>query len=187
MNSEIKSNKEPIGEFVYKPVVSQRQKALSFKRKSSLQWNENTQEHRVYGNLLHHILSQIKYRSDAPLVIHRFFQEGTLHTSHREKIVKDINTIIDSEELGQYYTADWRVYNERPLLAADKTLHRPDRVMIKRNSKDAVIIDYKTGEEREMHKAQILDYAALLRKCGYNIVNTTIVYTVTQEIVIINP
>ena len=181
-----KGGKDSIGEFVYQAVSNQHQKMISFKRKSSLKWDKNVEEHRVYGTLLHHILSQIIYSTDAPLVIERFFNEGLLHTAHREKVMKDINAIIQSTELRQYYSPAWKVYNERALLAADKSLHRPDRVMIKRNSKDAVIIDYKTGEERTKHKAQILDYAMLLRKNGYTIVNTTIVYTENQEIVIIN-
>jgi CRISPR/Cas system-associated exonuclease Cas4 (RecB family) len=47
----------------------------------------------------------------------------------------------------------------------------------------AVIIDYKTGEEKPAHKKQILQYADLLNQMGYNVTEKLLVYIEDEKVV----
>ena len=58
---------------------------------------------------------------------------------------------------------------------------RPDRVVI--IEKDAIIIDYKTGEEIPKHKQQIIQYADLLMQMGYTVKGKLLVYIEESRVV----
>jgi CRISPR/Cas system-associated exonuclease Cas4 (RecB family) len=46
----------------------------------------------------------------------------------------------------------------------------------------AVIIDYKTGEEKPAHKKQILQYADLLNQMGYTVMEKLLVYIEEEKV-----
>ncbi len=70
-----------------------------------------------------------------------------------------------------WFSGEWRVVNERPIIAAGAT-KRPDRVMISRDGRRAVVVDYKTGaldddayrKKRVSHCRQVEEYMRLLQK-----------------------
>ena len=51
----------------------------------------------------------------------------------------------------------------------------PDRLVF--NGKEVTIIDYKTGDKEEEHQIQISNYANALKKMGYRVVETDLIYT----------
>ena len=67
--------------------------------------------------------------------------------------------IFSDLELKSYFQNDWKIYNERAVLYRGEIL-RPDRFQIRNNQ--AVIIDYKTGLQNEMHQSQIDKYQKAL-------------------------
>jgi CRISPR/Cas system-associated exonuclease Cas4 (RecB family) len=53
-------------------------------------------------------------------------------------------------------------------------LYRPDRVVFRNGF--ATIIDYKTGRPGEAHRAQVLEYARLLREMSYQVEGAYLIY-----------
>ena len=64
---------------------------------------------------------------------------------------------------------------------ADGRVLRPDRVMLKDNS--AILVDYKTGGENELHKTQLKDYSESLLNTGINKVESYLYYINRMKLV----
>ena len=50
-----------------------------------------------------------------------------------------------------------------------------------KQSDQVIIIDYKTGEEKDRHIKQIRDYANALKKMGYNNIKEILIYTSKKD------
>lgn len=120
-----------------------------------------TSSQQIYGQDVHDLLQNIVYKDD-------------LSKIHAEKeILNKLKNIINHETLSAYFENDWRVYNETDLVY-DHQILRPDRVCTK--GKEAVILDYKTGTEREVHQEQLTSYKAALEAMGFSIKSAFLVY-----------
>jgi len=75
----------------------------------------------------------------------------------------------------------WKVLNERDILRAGESKHRPDRVMLKEN--DAVVVDYKTGEISDKDIRQMKGYLTDLRSMGFENCEGNIWYLQKNEII----
>ncbi len=74
----------------------------------------------------------------------------------------------------------YRILNERSLLKPDDLL-RPDRIMF--SGKNAVVVDYKTGESKsENYKRQVKKYARILKETGFEKVEGYLWYTGLSEV-----
>ena len=67
--------------------------------------------------------------------------------------------------IDDWFSGNWKVKTEVPVLPKSGDLYRLDRVMLKRDS--AVVIDYKTGFPTKTDKNQVYEYIQLLREMGY--------------------
>lgn len=115
----------------------------------------------VYGQEVHDLLQKIVYRDDLAKI-----------NAEKETLAK-LADIINDENLSVFFGKDWTIYNEKDLVF-DGQILRPDRVCIKAD--EAVIIDYKTGVERDVHQQQLISYKAALEAMGFTIISTFLVY-----------
>ena len=67
----------------------------------------------------------------------------------------------------------YTVVNERSLMTVN-SIKIPDRVVF--NGKDAIVIDYKTGEIKKQHEEQLNEYAVELAKFGFENLRKILVY-----------
>ena len=65
--------------------------------------------------------------------------------------------------------------NEKEILMPNGKTLIPDRLLFK--GEQVVIIDYKTGECKNNHKEQILNYSSALQQMGYNKIDCYLIYT----------
>lgn len=148
---------------------------ISIVTKSGYLWDTHVAEAIEKGNLIHTLLSHIKYMEDIDLAIDKFTKRGTLN-SGQAKILKDqLNALVNHPELKPFYRKDVTVYNERDLLTAEGSVLRPDRVVIYPNG-EAVIIDYKTGVPDKTHEQQLQLYEDLLQKMNLQVKKKILVY-----------
>ena len=115
----------------------------------------------IYGEKVHEILQKIKRRDDIKKI--------DADDETRLKVIE----VLEHSELSDYFKNHWSVYNEMDLVDNGELL-RPDRVCIKDD--DAVIIDYKTGIERESHLNQLTRYKVALEAMGFSIKSAFLVY-----------
>ena len=73
------------------------------------------------------------------------------------------------------------VLNEKSLIDTDGELYRPDRVILREGA--VTVVDYKFGEHYRKYERQLLKYADIWRRMGYEEVSAYLWYVQTGEII----
>lgn len=144
-------------------------------------WNTQMAElKKDYGVMVHTALSRIKTSADIAGALAGMLQEGLITADEREKLELTLEKIIGLPGLTPHFAPGAHIKNEAEIITQEGEFFRPDRVVIQGNA--AVIIDYKTGGEKSMHKKQIIQYGELLTKMGYEIKEKLIVYIEEERV-----
>ena len=145
-------------------------------------WNTEQGEAIEYGNLIHEMMSKIETREDVDEVISLYFKQGVLSFQEKEIIKEVILAIVNHDQLKEYYSQEYKIFNEREIVAVDNQIIIPDRlVFISKN--EVVIIDYKTGKSNKKYHQQLLKYEQVLKSMKLIIVKKLLVY-IDKEILV---
>jgi len=118
-----------------------------------------------YGRLVHEIFEHIKSRTDVEPTLHRMVAEGKILRSEKGNLQNHIEELMKNEPVSGWFDGSWKVLNERDILRGANRKHRPDRVMMRNG--EVVILDYKTGEQRDKDIHQVKEYAADIQRMGH--------------------
>ena len=134
------------------------------------------------GIRLHRAFESATTREDIFATIDEMAINGELNSEEISSLQIQIATTLDNSIAGEWFDGSWEeLYRERNIIRPGKTSKRPDRVMTR--GKEAVVIDYKFGEEKSIYKKQIADYMYTLKKMGYIDTKGYIWYVPTGKIV----
>ena len=125
------------------------------------------------GKLLHELMAHINTKGDFEKVNDRLENKTHLSDEIKKDVKSAVENIINNEELTDYFSENWKIHNEKEICYNQEIL-RPDRLCIKGNQ--AVIIDYKTGNERPEHHEQIGNYAKAVEGMDYQIFGKFLIY-----------
>jgi len=139
-------------------------------------WDTHQKEAIERGNLIHNIMSHIKTKDDIDFAINKFISTGTINESQASELKAVVQNIIEHPSLAHLFGPDVSVYNEKDIITKQGGLLRPDRVIIN-NKKEAVIVDYKTGNPNSNHINQIEGYNNALRDMGFKVNKGVLIYT----------
>ena len=135
------------------------------------------------GILMHECLSKINIWQDAPPALKRMLDEGRITHAQKETMqqqLQDLQQLLLKENKNYWFTTPGVVHNERDIITPSGNIQRPDRIMI--NGNNAIIVDYKFGQEHTtLYQEQLRDYTLLLQQMGYA-VEAYIVYVAQQKI-----
>ena len=152
-------------------------------------WNlEITESKKDYGVMVHTALAKIKSVEDVESAVNSMFLEGLVTAVEKENLLRVIDKIIRLPKLQAHFSEGLKVKNESEIISLTGEKFRLDRVVFhpalkgKEGQSTAVIIDYKTGEEKADHKKQILQYADLLNQMGYTVTEKLLVYIEEQKV-----
>jgi len=138
-------------------------------------WNTDMAEtKKSYGIIVHTALARIKYEEDIIFALEAMFNEGLIDKEEKNHLIITIQKIVALPELKKYFEKGLKIKNEAEIIMATGDMYRPDRVVI--NGKEAIIIDYKTGEVKPQHKEQINNYAEMVKQMGYRVEKKLLVY-----------
>ncbi|HCN11825.1 MAG TPA: DNA helicase UvrD [Chryseobacterium sp.] len=129
------------------------------------------------GIFTHEILAKINSARDVEKVLEAYLLEGTITSEEKIEITDRIFKIINNEKYSKYFIDNQLVINEKDIMISengDSKIYRPDRMIETENG--TIIIDFKTGEEKEKHQQQLNEYKSVLEKLGKTVVETKIVY-----------
>lgn len=84
-----------------------------------------------------------------------------------------------------WFTPEWEVRTEIPILLPDGTESRIDRLLT--NGKKAIVIDFKTGEPLKSDQRQVLAYIEILRKMNFVDVEGYLLYIKYKQVVSVSP
>jgi ATP-dependent helicase/nuclease subunit A len=191
----IKANQEKSTDSGKEAISLQHYSTVDWRRKLVIRtqgtefFQEDKSDKRIkinYGILLHHVLSRIQYKSDVDEVIHQFHVEGIILDAEKEKLNEVISSMMSHPQIGNWFTKEWTVKTEAPVLVPNGKPGRIDRVVFKQTpsgKKKAVIIDYKSGDKKEDDREQVKNYSLILSQMGYVDVEAFLIYLFPLEVV----
>ena len=107
---------------------------------------------------------------------------GVLSNDEAVELRHTITSTLDNTIAGEWFNGSWDgLHCERNIIRPNDTSKRPDRVMTRK--REAVVIDYKFGEESNAHNKQIKNYIDELRSMGYTSIRGYVWYIPTGKIV----
>ena len=121
------------------------------------------------GNLCHDIFAHMETRDDEEAAIGGARTKGLLPDKETEDKVRHlIDKAWAVPELCDWFSGKYDLLREVTFLTAYGRDQRPDRVMIDRQSRKAIVLDYKFGKQHEEeYNGQVRRYMALMRGIGY--------------------
>ena len=158
--------------------------SLKIATREGMMWGSERQKAIDYGNLIHKIMSKIRIASDYNSVVTAALNEGLIPNEYKNKVALDVERIINHPDLHHFFQESNTIYNERELIVPEIGIYKPDRVEITKENK-AILIDYKTGTENNLHIKQLSNYSDLLTQMGFDVTQSFLVY-LSDPIKIIN-
>jgi ATP-dependent exoDNAse (exonuclease V) beta subunit len=134
-----------------------------------------------YGILLHDILSKIYRKEQTPAVLTAEEHSGNITAKERQELTIMLEDFWKIDIVNDWFTGDWEIKTEVPVLPDKGNLKRLDRVMIRENK--AIVVDYKTGTKRHSDINQVKNYMGILREMGYGPVDGYILYLTNRELI----
>ena len=122
---------------------------------------------RSAGIKLHRIFEGADSREELLKRVRNMATDGDISSSEIASLEQQIHQTLDQTIAGEWFDGSWdKILHESSIIRPKESSKRPDRVMIK--GKQAVVVDYKFGAEKESHIAQIETYKKQLCTMGYN-------------------
>lgn len=164
---------------------------LRVRRSQSVSYQEQDAVRR--GLFLHALLSEIDYLEHDELqdILQARCHQGLLPREQLAPLTKQLEGALADPAIAEYYqpSSKWQVVNERSVVrftqdTSSETrtarIERPDRIMYDEGAQQAVIIDYKSGDEAQQqtarHKRQLRNYRKALLASGFTTVRAYLLY-----------
>ena len=133
------------------------------------------------GTLMHQVFEKIRLREDVRPAVNQMISAGLINPREGEELFSRIDVMLQELPISDWFSNKWKVLNERDILRAGESKHRPDRVMIMDNN--AVVVDYKTGEKSDKDIRQMKGYLTDLKRMGFESYEGNIWYLQKNEII----
>lgn len=164
---------------------------LRVRRSQSVSYQEQDAVRR--GLFLHALLSEIDYLEHDELqdILQAKCHQGLLPREQLAPLTKQLEGALADPAIAEYYqpSGKWQVVNERSVVRFTQDpssetrtarIERPDRIMYDEEAQQAVIIDYKSGDEAQQqtarHKRQLRNYRKALLASGFTTVRAYLLY-----------
>lgn len=149
---------------------------------SYLNDNQEVEEAKKQGLLIHWLLSKIKSLTDVNSALEAGTMEGLINANEIPSLQQKLLSVIEHPELAAYFASNVTCKIEAEIVTREGDLLRPDRIVLL--EKETVLIDYKTGKENNSkYLKQLLKYEQALSTMGYPPIKKLLVYVDDLKIV----
>lgn len=180
------SDSQPIELKKYETSTWREKLVIRQSAKGHFEVSENEVSKKVkYGIHLHTILSRIRYQQEVEDAIMDMEMAGIITAEEKPVIHTLINELLTNVTVASWFSSDWEVKTEIPILLPGEGDNRIDRLLIK--DKKAVVVDFKTGEPSRADQQQVVSYINTLRKMNFTEVEGYLLYIKTGEVVSVPP
>lgn len=138
-----------------------------------------------YGIHLHTIFSRIQYQEELDEAFTVLQHTGIINEQEKPLIRGLIDELLTNETIASWFDKTWVVRTEVPVLLPGGEESRIDRLMIK--DKQAIVVDFKTGNPTKSDTQQVSGYLDTLRKMNFVDVSGYLLYIRTGEVVQVPP
>ncbi len=135
-----------------------------------------------YGNLLHELLSRVKYASELETAFENFVLSEKLTEALSQRLKSDAVAVIHHPELKRYFEPEYNVFNETGL-TYNGELRYADRVVQSKSDNSICIIDYKTGDENAENLKQLKEYKTAFEQLNFPLADAVLFYTQSKKII----
>jgi ATP-dependent exoDNAse (exonuclease V) beta subunit len=119
-----------------------------------------------HGRIMHRLFSMIRGKGDVGMAVSRLVAEGLIPFQQALPLEQHISEAIQNEAVADWFSEKWQELKiETSILTPTGQTYRPDRVMV--SNGHAVVVDFKFGEQQNIHKKQVAGYSELLSQMGY--------------------
>jgi len=148
----------------------------NIKIQTKIDTNNNIQNENIkLGILTHKILEKVITEEDITKTLNYYSLNGTITKNESDQINIKLKKLI--EKYPEYFEKKYEILNEREIyfeINNEQKLLRIDRMI--NTPKGWIILDFKTGIEREEHKNQMELYKMALENSGEKVWKTDILY-----------
>jgi ATP-dependent exoDNAse (exonuclease V) beta subunit len=132
------------------------------------------------GKIIHDILSSVITKADVESACIKALADGKINEIELDEIQEAIKISFENPLISDWFSGKYQILNERNLLTNEKLL-RPDRIMF--FEKEAMVVDYKTGEKKsDNYNRQVSRYAKILKETGFEKVEGYLWYINQNEV-----
>jgi len=127
------------------------------------------------GILTHEILEKTITEKDFPKILKHYTLSGKISKDESDKIESKLKNLFKNHS--EYFNGKYEISNEREILFNinnENKLIRIDRLL--KSTNGWIILDFKTGIEREEHKNQIETYKMALENIGEKVWKAEVLY-----------
>ncbi len=122
---------------------------------------EGPPSRRAIGKALHGLLARVRTGADLHRAMEAAVACGDLNPEDRDRWSAPLAALLDKPELAPWFGPGLEVLTEAPLILADGTTLRPDRIV--RNAQGWGVLDIKTGGPHAAQADQVRGYMQVLR------------------------
>ena len=138
-----------------------------------------------YGIHMHAVLSRMKYADELESSLDEIIFEGLITETERPLLKGQLLELLNIPEIGSWFSRNWKVETEIPILLPDGGENRLDRLI--HQDRKAIIIDFKTGERKKGDNHQVLEYMDILRQMNFTEVDGYLLYLRDRSVVEVKP
>ncbi|QLC67135.1 UvrD-helicase domain-containing protein [Flavobacterium sp. LPB0248] len=150
-------------------------KNIKIAQREALMWGTHQQEAISYGNIVHEILAFVKDKSDIDLAVAKSLENGLITYDQVDQVLQTLREIVNHPELNMCFDGNHTVLNEQTIVQKEGRILKPDRVVFL-DSKEAYLLDYKTGVSNAKYQQQIQEYQDAIEDLGYKVLKKALVY-----------
>ena len=143
-------------------------------RKRLLPERKHNQAARDFGILIHDLLGKIRTDMQVEGAVNQAVQAGKISAAKSVAIQHLLEEVTQHPKIAAAFDESRTVWIEQDLLLPDGQSLRPDRVVIE--GRQAIIIDFKTGQAKEQDRVQIAAYGSVIQAMGYHVDQYHLVY-----------
>ena len=140
---------------------------LQVRKTGKAYFDEEVEERRNEGILLHQILSEIIHYQDTSNVLDRYERGMQITKEDRDRYETIISNLWKDEQVKSWFNGIGEVKTEVIVLPKDGETKRMDRVVLDGN--EATVIDFKSGKPKAADSNQLKAYISLLAEMGYEV------------------
>ncbi|AZA79133.1 DNA helicase UvrD [Chryseobacterium sp. G0186] len=127
------------------------------------------------GLFVHELLSKINTEKDISKVLEGYALEGQITLEEKSEIQATLESIVKT--YAEFFDEKWEVINEKDIMISENGeshISRPDRIL--KSDEGYIIVDFKTGEQKDKDEAQVQGYKNILERLGRKVLKTQIIY-----------
>jgi ATP-dependent exoDNAse (exonuclease V) beta subunit len=135
---------------------------------------------RKLGVIVHELLAASKNKEEAGLLLQQYTFEGRLDAETAELVGVQLDALFALPQFIHWFDPSYQTLAEQGILLPGGSQKRPDRILI--GEKEAIVVDFKTGEKYESHLRQVKEYMDLVSQLSQKPVKGYLCYLEPTEI-----